>query len=188
MRTETLGHGQLPQVEMKTDRLLLRRWRQADREPFSVLNADPEVMRFFLKPLSREESDVFADRIEAHFVRNSFGLWAVEILGSASFIGFIGLSIPKFEAVFTPCVEIGWRLALRFWNRGYASEGARAVLEFGFQVLKLREIVSFTSVSNLPSRRVMEKIGMTRDLGGDFDHPSIPEGNPLRSHVLYWLY
>ena len=172
-------------LEISTSRLLLRRWIRSDREPFAALNADPQVMKFFLTALTREESDAFIDRIEAHFERNHFGLWAVEIPKVASFIGFVGLSVPKFEAHFTPCVEIGWRLASPFWNKGYATEGAKAVLNFGFQKVGLKEIVSFTTVKNDPSRRVMEKIGMTHDSSGDFDHPSILPGHPFRRHVLY---
>src|ERR1043166_546005 len=132
----------LPQ-EIRTERLLLRRWLPSDREPFAALNADPRVVEYLAGPLSREESDAFIERIEAHFDRNGFGLWAVEIPGHAPCAGFIGLSIPRFEAHFTPCVEIGWRLAAEHWGQGYATEGARAALAFGFETLQLPEIVSF---------------------------------------------
>lgn len=168
-----------------TERLLLRRWRQADLEPFASLNADPRVMEFFPAHLSHEESAGFMARIEAHFEKHAFGLWAVEVPGVAPFIGFVGLAVPRFEAAFTPCVEIGWRLAFPFWNHGYASEGARAVLAFGFEHLGLSQIVSFTVPGNQRSRRVMEKIGMSRDQDGDFDHPSLAAGHPLQRHVLY---
>lgn len=171
--------------ELQTDRLRLRRWLPADREPFAALNADPQVTRYLGGPLSREESDALAARIEAHFEQRGFGLWAVEIRGGAPFAGFIGLAVPRFEARFTPCVEIGWRLAAEHWGQGYASEGARAALAFGFESLGLEEIVSFTAPANLLSRRVMEKIGMTHDPADDFDHPFLPEGHPLRRHVLY---
>ncbi len=170
---------------IKTERLLLRRWRKADIGPFATLNADSRVMRFLPAPLSREESDALVERIERHFEENGFGLWALETLESGSFIGFVGLSKPRFQAFFTPCVEIGWRIAFDSWNRGYATEGALAALDFGFRVARLPEIVSFTSSANVASRRVMEKIGMSRDPGEDFDHPSIPLGSPLRRHVLY---
>jgi RimJ/RimL family protein N-acetyltransferase len=124
-------------------------------------------------------------RIQATFDERGFGLWAVEIVGVAPFAGFIGLSVPRFEAHFTPCVEIGWRLAAEHWGRGYATEGARAALAFGLDTLKLKEIVSFTVPENVRSRRVMEKIGMRHDEPGDFEHPLLPEGHPLRRHVLY---
>jgi RimJ/RimL family protein N-acetyltransferase len=173
--------------ELRTERLWLRRWLPDDRVSFARLNSDPRVVQFLPGPLSREESDAVADRIATHFQRHRFGLWAVEIPGVTSFAGFIGLSIPRFEAVFTPCVEIGWRLDAEHWNRGYATEGARAALEFGFVWLQLQEIVSFTVPGNVRSRRVMEKLGMTRSASDDFDHPLLPEGHPLRRHVLYRL-
>jgi RimJ/RimL family protein N-acetyltransferase len=171
--------------ELRTDRLLLRRWRPSDREPFAKLNSDPKVVEFLPAPMSREESDAIADRIEARFESSGFGLWAVEIPGIAPFAGFIGLSIPRFEAHFTPCTEIGWRLAAEHWGKGYATEGAKAALEFGFRWLQLAEIVSFTSVANVRSWRVMEKIGMTHSPSDDFDHPVLAEGHSLRRHVLY---
>jgi RimJ/RimL family protein N-acetyltransferase len=149
------------------------------------MNADPRVMEHFPALLSREESDAAVDRIEAHFQQHGFGGWAVEVPGVTSFAGFIGLNSTRFEAHFTPCVEIGWRLAAEYWGRGYATEGARAAMGFGFDSLDLEEIVSFTVPANLRSRRVMEKIGMTHDLNGDFDHPVLPPGHPLRRHVLY---
>lgn len=171
--------------EIRTERLHLRRWTDADRGPFAAMNADPRVMEHFPAVLSREESDALAARIEAHFERHGYGLWAVGIEGVAPFAGFIGLSVPRFEAHFTPCVEVGWRLASEHWGRGYATEGARAAVAFGFGVLGLDEVVSFTAAGNLRSRRVMEKIGMVRDPGGDFDHPALPAGHRLSRHVLY---
>ena len=170
---------------LRTDRLILRRWLPADLAPFAALNADPLVMAYFPAPLSRAESDAFASRIEAAFEELGFGLWAVEIPTIASFAGFIGLSVPRFEAPFTPCVEIGWRLAREYWGLGYAPEGARIVLDFAFKALGLDEVVSFTTAGNLRSRRVMEKIGMLHDSADDFDHPSHPDGHRLRRHVLY---
>ena len=164
---------------------MLRRWRDADRAPFAALNADPRVSEFLSKSLSAEESDALAERIEAHFEKHGYGLWAVEVPGVASLAGFLGLAVPRFEAHFTPCVEVGWRLAPAYWGRGYASEGARAAVAFGFETLDLEEIVSLTATGNLRSRRVMERIGMTRDPQDDFDHPMFPEGHRLRSHVLY---
>jgi len=170
---------------LETSRLILRRWRDSDRGPFAALNADPRVMRFFPAVLSRAESDRAVDRIEAHFETQGFGLFAAELRQGGAFIGFIGLWTPDFEAAFTPCVEIGWRLAAEYWNRGLATEGARAVVKYGFDSLRLSEIVSFTTVANVPSRRVIEKIGMTRSPEDDFDHPKLPESHPLRPHVLY---
>ncbi|HEX6899879.1 MAG TPA: GNAT family N-acetyltransferase [Thermoanaerobaculia bacterium] len=175
----------MDQGELQTDRLRLRRWLPSDREPFAAMNADPRVTRYLGGSLSREESDALAARIEAHFEQRGFGLWAVEVRGGASFAGFVGLSVPRFEAHFTLCVEIGWRLGAEHWGHGYATEGAGAALAFGFESLGLAEIVSFTVPANLPSRRVMEKIGMTHDPAEDFDHPFLPEGHPLRRHVLY---
>jgi RimJ/RimL family protein N-acetyltransferase len=143
--------------ELNTSRLLLRRWREADRAPFAALNADPRVMEHFPAVLSREQSDTRAVQIEAHFEEHGFGLWAVEIPNVASFAGFVGLAIARFEAAFTPCVEVGWRLAAEHWGFGYATEGARAALAFGFGALGLAEILSWTVVANRRSRRVMEK-------------------------------
>ena len=171
--------------ELQTDRLCLRRWLPSDRVPFAALNADPQVMEHFPAPLSRQESDRLALRIEAHFDRHGFGLWAVEILNVAPFAGFVGLSVPGFDAHFTPSVEVGWRLARQFWGHGFATEGARAALTFGFQTMALDEIVSFTVPGNVRSRRVMERLGMVHDPADDFDHPAFPEGHSQRHHVLY---
>jgi len=143
------------------------------------------VMEHLRARRSRDDGDALADRIEAHFDQHGFGLWAAEIPNIASMAGFVGLSVPNFDAHFTPCVEIGWRLAADFWGRGYATEGAQAALAFGFDVLRLKEIVSFTVPQNLRSRRVMEKIGMTYDPREDFEHPVLPAGHPLSRHVLY---
>ncbi|MFY9688411.1 MAG: GNAT family N-acetyltransferase [Candidatus Acidiferrales bacterium] len=170
---------------LETRRLLLRRWRDSDREPFAALNSDPRVRQFFPSLLSRAESDSLVDSIEAHFDKHGFGLFATELCPEGSFIGFIGLSIPDFDAPFMPCVEIGWRLAAEYWNQGLATEGAQAVLAYAFDSLHLDEVVSFAVPSNFASRRVMEKIGMTRSPEDDFDHPRLPEGHPLRRHVLY---
>ena len=172
-------------LTIQTLRLQLRLWRDEDLPAFAAMNADPRVMEFLPKPLDRRESDALAARIRDRFVRNGFGLWAVEVPGVADFIGFVGLSVPEFEASFTPCVEIGWRLAHEHWGKGYAAEAARAALEFGFGLPELDEIVSFTVPANRRSRGVMERIGMTRRPADDFDHPALPEGHPLRRHVLY---
>lgn len=176
-----------PVAPLETPRLVLRDWRDEDLAPFAALNADPTVMRHFPAPLTREQSDAGAGRIRAFLAAEGFGLWAVEVKGVTPFAGFIGLSRPRFEAPFTPCVEVGWRLAAPLHGRGYATEGARAALAFGFTTLGLPEVVSFTTPSNTASLRVMEKLGMQRDPRGDFDHPSLPDGHPLQRHVLYRL-
>lgn len=171
--------------ELRTERLLLRRWRPADREPFAAMNADPRVTEFLPTVLTREMSDAFIARAESHFEEHGFGLRAVEIPDVTPFAGFVGISRPRFDAHFQPSVEIGWRFAAEHWGRGYATEGARATLEFGFDAIGLPAIVSFTVPANTRSRHVMEKIGMTRDPADDFDHPLLPKGHPLRRHVLY---
>ena len=172
---------------LTTARLRLRQWREEDLAPFAALNADPQVMEFFPKVLTRAESDVVAGRIRDHFARHGFGLWAVEAPGVVDFMGFVGLAVPSFEAHFTPCVEIGWRLAREHWGHGYATEAATAALAFGFGDRALEEIVAFTVAANIPSRRVMGRLGMRRLPADDFEHPAIADGHPLRSHVLYRL-
>lgn len=174
-------------AELRTERLLLRGWRDADLEPFAALNGDPETMRYFPAPLRREESDALAARAREQIETEGWGLWAVEVPGVADFAGFVGLAVPSFEASFTPAVEVGWRLAREHWGKGYATEAAHAAVAHGFGELGLAEIVSFTSRLNEPSIRVMERIGMTRDPAEDFDHPRVPSGHPLRPHVLYRL-
>jgi ribosomal-protein-alanine N-acetyltransferase len=171
--------------EIQTERLRLRRWLPDDRKPFAELNADPRVMEHFPAPLTRAESNAMVQRIESHFEQHGFGLWALELPGTAAFAGFVGLMIPRFDAHFTPCVEIGWRLAFEHWGQGYAPEAARAVLRFAFEQAALLEVVSFTATGNARSRRVMEKIGMKHDPHADFDHPALPVGHALQRHVLY---
>ncbi|HZT17002.1 MAG TPA: GNAT family N-acetyltransferase [Gaiellaceae bacterium] len=170
---------------LRTARLRLRQWRDDDLEPFAALNADPEVMRHFPSTLPRAASDELANRQRSLIEERGFGLWAVE--APEGFVGFVGLNEPRFEAHFTPAVEVGWRLARHAWGKGYATEAARAAVAFGFDELELDEIVSFTSVGNERSRRVMERLGMTHAAADDFDHPSLPPGHPLRRHVLYRL-
>jgi ribosomal-protein-alanine N-acetyltransferase len=175
-------------MELRTERLLLRPWSQGDRKAFGLLNADPVVMEHFPGTLSRKESDALADRIEAHFSQHGYGLWAVEVPGqAAAFIGFVGLSVPSFDAHFMPAVEIGWRLDQAHWGRGYATEAARAAVADGFQRIGLAEIVSFTVPANVRSVGVMARLGMTHDPADDFEHPRLPEGHQLRRHVLYRL-
>ena len=168
---------------IRTERLLLRQWRAEDRAPFARMGQDPQVMEFVPPLLTQAESDAAADRAEAYIAANGFGFWAVEIPGEAPFAGFIGLKSPSFEAHFTPCIEIGWRLARPFWGSGYATEGAAAALEFGFTKLGLQEIVSFAVPTNVRSVAVMQRIGMK--FSGEFDHPMFEEGHSLRRHVLY---
>jgi RimJ/RimL family protein N-acetyltransferase len=181
------GMVSLEPKRLETERLLLRRWRAEDREPFASINDDAKGMEFFPARLTREESDALVDRIEAHFAERGFGAWAAELRGEGEFIGFIGLAVPQFDAHFTPCVEIGWRLARAHWGQGLATEGARAVMHYAFAELGLAEVVSFTVPGNVRSRRVMEKLGMTHDADDDFDHPGVPEGHRLQRHVLYRL-
>jgi len=175
----------LPRLE--TPRLLLRPWRESDLRAFAALNADPLVMEYFPSVLDRPASDALAGRIQSHFDRYGFGLWAAELPGVEDFIGFIGLAVPSFTAHFAPCVEVGWRLARGHWGRGYATEGARAAVEFGFGPAGLRELVSFTVPANRRSLAVMERLHMTHDPCDDFDHPGLPEGHVLRRHLLYRL-
>ena len=172
---------------LKTERLVLRCWEDSDRETFTELNNDARVLEYLPGPLTRAQVDEWINRIDCHFEDYGFGLWAVEVPGEADFIGFVGLAVPRVELPFGPCVEVGWRIASRFWNRGFATEGARAAVAFGFTAGGLDEIVSFTVPANIRSRRVMEKLGMTHDPGDDFDHPSLEEGHRLRRHVLYRL-
>lgn len=173
-------------MNIHTKRLILRPWRTEDFEPFAALNADPRVMEYFPATLSREESDALATRIQRGIETQGWGLWAVEVPGVAPFIGFIGLNqVTSFQAYFTPAVEIGWRLGFSHWGKGYASEGAREAIRYGFETLKLPQVVSFTTAHNSRSRAVMEKIGMHYE--GEFNHPNLAERHPLRRHVLYRL-
>jgi RimJ/RimL family protein N-acetyltransferase len=172
---------------LATARLRLRQWRDDDLPAFAALNADPRVMEHFPKTLDRTESDAMAGRVRRHIEENGHGLWAVEVTGVCPFIGFVGLATPRFEAHFTPCTELGWRLAYGHWGRGYATEAAGAVLEFAFERPGLKEVVAFTTHANRRSRRVMERLGMTHDPADDFDHPNLPDDSPHRPHVLYRL-
>lgn len=174
-------------VVLSGGRVVMRGLRDGDRVPFAALNSDPRVMEFYPRRLDRAQSDAMIDRIQEHFRERGFGLWAVEVPGVASFIGYVGLLVPQFVAHFTPCVEIGWRLAAEHWGRGYATEAARLALAYGFGPLALPAVVSFTTAENRRSRAVMERLGMHRDPAEDFDHPDLPEDHPLRRHVLYRL-
>lgn len=174
-------------TELRTDRLLLRHWTPDDRAPFAALNDDPAVMEHFPSHLTREQSDAMADRISTFLDEHGWGLWAVEVAGTGRFVGFTGLSVPRFEADFTPCVEVGWRLAREGWGHGYATEAAVASVEHGFGELGLDEIVAMVAPANQRSQNVTRKLGMTRDESADFDHPFVPEGSPGRRHWLFRL-
>lgn len=178
------SHAELPKT-IRTKRLLLRRWQSEDAIAFAKMNADSRVMEYFPNVLAQDSSDAMVSRIQQQFEEHGFGLWAVEISDRVPFAGFVGLMVPKFEAHFTPCVEIGWRLAAEVWGQGYATEGADAVLEFAFASLGVPEVVAMTTVKNQRSRRVMEKLGMTYSSADDFEHPLIPKGDRVAPHVLY---
>lgn len=167
----------------ESERLGFRRWKASDREPFAALNANPDVMEFFPKTSSRAESDALVDRIEAHFEEKGYGLWAVERKEDGAFIGFIGLLDVNFDIGIEGATEIGWRLDQPFWKKGYATEGAKACLTYAFEELGKKEIYSFTATVNAPSETVMKRIGMEKV--GEFEHPRVSEGSPLRKHVLY---
>lgn len=170
---------------IETERLLLREWHDSDLQPLATMSADPVVMRYFPAPLSRDESAALIARCRAHFAEHGFGLWALERKDDGRFIGFAGLGHMDFEAHFTPAIEMGWRLAHDQWGQGLASEAARAALQHGFEQLALAEVIAYTALSNLPSQRVMQAIGMHRDPADDFEHPRLPPGHPLRPHLLY---
>lgn len=177
----------MPPIELHTPRLHLRAWRDDDLPAFAELNADPEVMRHFPACMSREQSDALAARIHQHIRQYGFGQWVVEHRGDGGFVGVVGLQNVNFDQHFTPAVEIGWRLMPRYWGQGLASEAAQAALAFGFESMQLAEIVAFTVPGNQRSQAVMTRIGMQRDMQGDFEHPLLPEGHALRRHLLYRL-
>jgi 3-dehydroquinate dehydratase/shikimate dehydrogenase len=172
---------------IRTNRLLLRQWSNADLEPFACMNADLKVREYFPGLQTREESDASVSLISNHIEKFGWGLWAASLAETGEFIGFIGLNNVPLQVKFVPAVEIGWRLAFKYWEKGYATEGALACLRYGFETLKLNEIVSYASAENARSRAVMQKIGMHRESEDDFNHPNLPEGHPLRLHVLYRL-
>ncbi|MDQ4007011.1 MAG: GNAT family N-acetyltransferase [Actinomycetota bacterium] len=177
--------GEAPLV--RTSRLVLRAWRGGDRDAFADMNADPRVVEHLVGPVTRDDSHDMVDRIEVCWRDLGYGLWAVERRDHGCFVGYVGLWPATFDAPFTPAVEVGWRLAGDHWGQGFATEGGRAALRYGFEVVGLAEIVSFTAVGNVRSWRVMERLGMQRDEAGDFEHPSVPVGHPARPHVLYRL-
>lgn len=172
---------------LSTKRLLLRPWRASDRDAFAELNADPQVMAFYAQTLNRNESDALADKIQEEWAIRGYGIWAVEAPGVADFIGSIGLSYWNRGTAFSPCIDIGWRLGSRYWGKGYATEGAREVLHYGFEMLKLPEIVSMATIGNIRSHKVMQRLGMTTNSAENFEHPQLPKGHPLSWRVLYRL-
>lgn len=171
-------------IELETERLKLVAWQEHHVAPFAAINVDPEVMRYFPAVATEAQTRAIVNAWRTQFEERGWSNWAVELKGSSEFIGFVGLSVPRRQLPFSPCVEVGWRLARRFWGHGYATEAAKASLAVGFGRLGLTEIVSFTSLLNMSSRAVMERIGM-RNTGRDFDHPAVQEGSPLRKHCLY---
>ena len=170
--------------ELETERLLLRQWKDSDYLAFALMSADAETMRYFPRVLSEHESHAMAERCRELINQRGWGFWAAESKASKEFIGFVGLHIPSDELPFSPCVEVGWRLMRHAWGKGLATEGATAVLDVAFFDLGLTEVVAFTALSNSRSERVMQRLGMLRD-ERTFEHPALPEGHPLRKHVLY---
>lgn len=181
----TLSKNMAAPIEMETERLYLRQWKATDRGPFSALNSDPRVMEFFPSPLTRAESDAMAERCQLLIEERGWGFWAVESKATREFIGLVGLHTPSPELPFSPCIEVGWRLAFNHWGKGFASEAAKEALRVGFNLLDLKEIVSFTTIGNFRSRAVMKRLGMQES--GTFEHPEVPESSALRQHCLYRL-
>ena len=182
MKDRTIAGGK---IYVKTPRIVLRDWTEKDIAPFAGMNSDPDVMRYFPSILTHDKSREFFDRITSAIAEKGYGLFAAELVETGEFMGFIGFSNPKFEAWFTPCIEIGWRLDKKFWGKGLATEGAAACLKAGFEELGFGKVYSFTSEINIPSRRVMEKIGLFYI--GDFDHPNVSDESVLKKHVLYGI-
>ena len=172
---------------IETERLILRTWKKEDEDEYYRINQDPKVLEFLRGPLTMQQVKDFINFVNQQFEKIGYTLWAAEEKSSGKLMGFIGLDPLKWEAPFGPCVEIGWRLGSEFWGKGYATEGAKAALDYGFNKCGLNEIVSFTVPANIRSLRIMEKIGMHRDLKGDFAHPKLPADHPLSRHVLYRL-
>lgn len=168
---------------LETERLILRQWKERDYFPFIKMGLDPKVMEYFPSLLSEDESLEFINKAKEIIDKNKWGFWAIELKQSREFIGFIGLHNQPEQFNFSPCVEIGWRLAKEYWGKGYATEGAKAALEYAFNNLNLNKVVSFTADSNIPSESVMKKLGMTKV--GEFNHPKLTSGHHLEKHVLY---
>ncbi len=171
--------------QLRTERLLLRRWRPDDVAPFAAMNADPAVMEYLPALLSPAQSAAMIGRIERCIDDHGYGLWAVEMPEQAAFVGFVGLVPVEIDVTFAPAVELGWRLARPFWGRGIATEAALAATTFGLEDLRLSNLLAYTAEGNLRSRAVMERLGMRRDPAEDFTHPGLPASHPLAAHVLY---
>lgn len=172
-------------MRLITDRLILRSWRDSDREPSAAINGDPEVMRYFPSLQDTAVTNASVDKRMAHDEKHGFCFWAAELRENNKFIGFIGMEHVHEDIPYAGSVEIGWRLAKDYWGQGLAPEGAKACLAYAFSTLDLSHVVSFTSENNQPSRRVMEKIGMVHEPKNDFDHPGVPDDSPVKPHVLY---
>ena len=185
--------GRMPRpFELVTPRLLLRQWRDDDLEPLVALNADPEVSLYLGDNITRTESEAMAVRMCTHWAQRGFGVWALELRGDdgqrgarGPLIGLCGIVVPRYETKFSPFVEIIWRLATAHWGKGLVIEAARAALEDGFTEHDFPDVVATTVQQNQRSWRVMERLGMRRSPQDDFDHPLVPEANPLRPHIVY---
>lgn len=172
---------------LKTERLILRPWKKSDLEPFCTMNQDPKVMEFYPSTLTKKESDAFAQKIQREYAQRGYGFWAIEVPKIANFIGYVGLNYWDLKMDFAPCIDIGWRLASPFWGKGYATEGAKEVLHYSFENLKLEEIVAMATIGNFRSHRIMEKLGMQHSPKENFHHPKLPKEHPLSLRVLYRL-
>ncbi|MCA3017601.1 MAG: GNAT family N-acetyltransferase [Rhodocyclaceae bacterium] len=172
-------------VEIRTQRVLLRQWKDSDLDAWAEMNADPEVRKYFPKVLDRAEADGEASRIRGGIAQRGWGMWAIEIPGILPFAGLVGLNLPAFQAPWMPAVEIGWRLSRDAWHKGYATEGAVAAMNFAFDELHLPEVVAMSVKTNTPSHQVMQRLGMTHDPSADFDHPRVPADWPLKTHILH---
>ena len=179
----------MPAPELRSPRLTLRHWTPDDRHPFALMNSDPEVMRYFPSLLSEDQSDLYAETMQLGLEERDFGFWAIELRSGdriqGPFIGCAGLSVPQWNARFTPCIDIGWRLARSYWGMGYASEAAHRILDYSFHRLDIDELLCFASLKNVRSIAVMERLGMTRNTEDDFDHPMIDPDSDLSRHALY---
>lgn len=190
LRKKSITYPEVIRIEsqmiiLETKRLLLRTWKESDIESMTAINQDPKVCEFLPRIGNRASTEAMIHRFIRQYKQHGFCLYAVELKSTKEMIGFVGLDIPSFEAHFMPAVEVGWRLASRYWGKGYATEAAKAVLHYAFKELGMDEIVSFTAVDNKASRRVMEKLGMHHNPHDDFDHPTVEKDSPLKRHVLY---
>lgn len=172
---------------IETERLILRTWKKEDADPYFQINQNPKIIEFIRGPITMEQVNDFISAVNRQSDKHGYTLWAVELKETGELMGFIGLNYIDWESHFTPAVEVGWRLGSQFWGKGYATEGAKASLDYGFKQCGLKEIVSFTVPANIRSIRVMEKIGLKRDVNGDFAHPKLAADHLLSQHILYRL-